>query len=1125
MTASNPPTFDLAAELPGPGVTLLEASAGTGKTYAIAGLVARFVADGVPLHEILVVTFTKAATSELRDRVRGRLLQVGAALSLAIDRGSGEPDATHDPVTAALLASDPGIVQQRYRRIQHALANFDSATITTTHGFCEAALAELGLAGDSELRPQFVPDVAEMVEQVATDLYVAGYYGNTHPEFGPARAQALAREAHHAWDAEIEPASSANVGTAHQISFAKRTRAEIDRRKRLAGLMTYDDQVGRLMRAVTDHHRGPEAIRMLRDRYRVVLVDEFQDTDESQWTIFAETFVGAGTRLILIGDPKQAIYSFRGADVFAYLAAARTADTRATLATNYRSTTELVEGLNLLFGQLELGDPQIRYRATSAAKGSSESSRPAVLFRRIGEDANVPRSSRGSETLIQVKLAGDAIAADLAAHVVRRLEDLTPCVSVSGGVFRKIRPGDIAVLTNSNAQADSIAAALRARSVPAVVRGSQSVLTTSAAKSIRTLAQALARPSSDQAVRRLAATELIGATAKDLVDPKQQQIVSRGQHRLLLGLHSDVQRWAEMYSEAGIEPVFASIKEKFQLSSRLLGFIGGERFLTDVEQVIDLVAARAASEGRQLTSLIEWLLARERKDGQSDANERARRIDTDAEAVQVITTHSAKGLEFEVVYCPYLWTSFMHAKSGDILRYHDKERRKLFVADSSDAGFRSAADRQDAEAMGESLRKAYVAMTRARSELVVYWGRGPYAEDAPLSVILGQHGHDTKSAFDSLSAHPQIAIEDWTTEPETRPWSDPDIPDQPTLGLSVLDREIDTAWRRTSFSALTAAAYDAHLQGSHGSDAGVDEADVAVADEVDSATSSVEQPGVATEALAGRVSKMSEIVGGARFGTFVHELFEVLDFTDADIAEQATVLVGKGASSLQLSDTDQVNLVGGLVDALATPLGQDLGGARLMDVGTTDRIDEMSFEFALAGGDSPIGTVRVSSIAEVLDRTLDPSDHLRGYLDHLREPVLQADVRGYLSGSVDLVLRTRTGAGDRFSVIDYKTNRLGAGPLTAWEYRPEAVQAAVFDANYPLQFLLYTVALHRYLRSRLTDYDPAKHLGPVKYLFIRGMLGADAPTVAGQPCGVFTWQPTADVVEALSELLANGVVE
>jgi len=218
---------------------------------------------------------------------------------------------------------------------------------------------------------------------------------------------------------------------------------------------------------------------------------------------------------------------------------------------------------------------------------------------------------------------------------------------------------------------------------------------------------------------------------------------------------------------------------------------------------------------------------------------------------------------------------------------------------------------------------------------------------------------------------------------------------------------------------------------------------------------------------------------------------------------------------------DPAHVVDGLAAAIETPLGPLVGDLRLRDVARADRLDELAFELPLVGGDDPTGRVALDALAAVLREHLAPDDPLGGYAARLADPALRPDVRGFLTGSLDLVLRL---PGGRFAIADHKTNWLGAPgePLTAWHHRPVALAHEMEHAHYGLQALLYTVALHRYLRWRLRGYDPDAHIAGVLYLFLRGMTGAEVPRVDGAPCGVFAWKPPGALVVALSDLLDRG---
>jgi exodeoxyribonuclease V beta subunit len=259
---------------------------------------------------------------------------------------------------------------------------------------------------------------------------------------------------------------------------------------------------------------------------------------------------------------------------------------------------------------------------------------------------------------------------------------------------------------------------------------------------------------------------------------------------------------------------------------------------------------------------------------------------------------------------------------------------------------------------------------------------------------------------------------------------------------------------------------------------------------------------------------------GVHVGTLVHRVFEATDFAAPDLGAELAQQVAAAQARRQVELGDPAAAVAGLQAAIETPLGPLLGGARLRDVGRADRLDELDFELPLAGGDAPTGRLALDTIARVLRAHLPAGDPLAGYADRLADPALRQVVRGYLTGSIDLVVRH----GDAFAIVDYKTNWLAAPgeELSAWHHRPAALAAEMERAHYGLQALLYTAALHRYLRWRLPGYDPDRHLAGVLYLFVRGMTGPETPVVDGLPCGVFSWRPSGALVTALSDALERG---
>jgi exodeoxyribonuclease V beta subunit len=1122
------PVFDVCGELP-TGTTVLEASAGTGKTFTIAALATRYVAEGLAeLPQMLLVTFGRMATAELRDRVRARLVSAERELRRP---GARESD---DELIAHLAAVDDEELERRRDRLTRALAQFDAATIATTHGFCQHALAGLGISADMDADAELLPDMADLVDEVVDDLYLSRYAtGQVQPvdvRLTVKQARDVAKAAVSDVQARLEPAHADRGSEAGQrFAFAQAVRAEVERRKRDRRLIGYDDLLTRLRDTLADPVSGEHAAQRLRDRYRFVLVDEFQDTDPVQWEVLQRAFHGHVT-LVLIGDPKQAIYAFRGADVVAYLHAAEAARSRATLGRNYRTDAPLLRAVDAVFAGAALGDDRIVVRPVDAHHPGCRLSRGASLRLRV-----VPRKALGERSRTKTAAVGRArelIARDVAADIVQQLSSGIHLETPKG--TRALQPGDIAVLTRRNEDATSVREALVAAGVPAVQSALVSVFSTKAAQDWLTLLHALEQPGRSAPVAAAAMTPFLGWDADRLA-------TATGDERDLLA--EQVRDWAHVLGFRGVAAL-TEVVAADGMAERLLATVDGERQLTDIRHVGQALHKASTEERLGVSALADWLRNRIDEAAGDYAEERSRRLESDSAAVQVVTIHASKGLEFPVVYVPFAWDRWDN-QTPDILHLHDASgRRVLDVGGKDGPGYDERRGIHLEEERGEDLRLLYVAMTRAAAQLVLWWAPTNNSKTGPLSrVLLGGTGPGEQPAAsvkipddDTLlerfgavarSAGGSVEIEQ-VTEPTPARWEPPGEREA-ELEVARFSRKLDLSWRRTSYTGLTAAAHDSDVSAGVASEpetTGVD-------DEADLSPSDIEPatiPAAAADALEPlRVvpSPMSELPGGALFGTLVHTVLERVD-TDAIDLDAELVRTCSEVSAMRVSGVDAAALAEGLRPVLATPLGPLAGGAALQDIRSRDRLSEMEFELPLSGGDV-VGEARLTTLSDVaglLRRHLAPDDVLAGYADVLDTPQLRREtLRGYLTGSLDAVLRVR-GSGDqvRYLVVDYKTNRLAPAsePVTAWHYRPDALLQAMQAAHYPLQLLLYLVALHRFLRWRQPGYDPDTHLGGGLYLFVRGMCGPQTPVVGGVPTGVFGWKPPASLVVELSRLLDRG---
>jgi exodeoxyribonuclease V beta subunit len=1123
--------FDVCGPLP-TGTTVLEASAGTGKTHAIGALVTRYVAEGAAeLDELLVVTFGRAASQELRERVRGQLVLAERALAdPATARAGG------DGVIALLATAPDEEVATRRDRLRAALAGFDAATIVTTHQFCQYVLTGLGIAGDGDTDVELVESLDDLVVEVVDDLYVGAFAPRTtEPIFDRVTALSLARKVIDDPQATLAPTGEDRASAAAwRLAFARRVRAEVDKRKRRQRVLGYDDLLSRLATALEPE--GAPARARMRARWRIVLVDEFQDTDPVQWQILDRAFNSHAT-IVLVGDPKQSIYAFRGGDIDTYLSAARTAGTHATLTRNWRSDAPLVDALQALFGPLALGNPDIPVRPVTAQTPTSRlvgapSSSPVRLRVVRRDDLAVGRGAK-----IPVDRARKFIARDLTADIAELLG--------SGASFdgEPVVAGDVAVIVGTHQQANLVRDSLADAGIPAVVSGNVSVFHTKAGDDWLVLLEALEQSNRSGRVRAAALTPFVGRTAAELAG---------GGDGLTDELSSLFSRWAAVLATRGVAALLEVASTEQNLPARLLGRVDGERQLTDLRHVGQSLHAAALAEGLGLAALTEWLRRRRADEGAEITTDRIRRLDTDAAATQVVTLHASKGLQYPVVYLPFAFDRFI--RTPDMLLLHERGERVLDIGGPGTLGRPERQRKALAEDAGEALRHLYVGLTRAQSQVVTWWAPTKNTTSSGLHRVLfgrrdatGSVPDEVPLVADDVAARELRDIErrgglvlERAAVSKARLATPPPM-SETEFAIGKLDRRVDDGWRRVSYSSLSAAAElgvtGAGIAGGAGVGGGVVghgalpagqpivAGDPGVGSEPeaterqDEAIPLIRTAAVAGDPLLAVPSPMADLPAGASFGTLVHAVLETTDPQAPDLPmelrERSAEQIARHGATFTAEQ-----LAAGLLPVLSSPLGPLAPGATLSDVGLRDRLAELDFEVPLAGGDGVEAGITLGALAPVLRRHLAADDPLAGYADRLASPAYEwQPLRGYLTGSLDLVIRL---PGPKYLVADYKTNWLGdvdAAALSAWHYRPAALAEVMAESDYPLQAMLYCVALHRFLRWRQPGYDPATHIGGVLYLFVRGMAGPATPLVDGRPCGVFGWRPPAGLITALSDLL------
>lgn len=1230
------------------GSRLIEASAGTGKTYTIAALYVRLVlgefghpaatpdslqgpaARALTPPEILVVTFTEAATKELRGRIRARLAE--AARCFLADPATKGGAAGYDDFLLRLRAATPPEHWMRCaRRLNLAAEWMDEAAISTIHGWCNRMLREYAFVSGSLLNQRLETDQSELFAEVVRDYWrtfivplppeaVAevrkhwpapehmegllkrlGEALDGIPEVAPptellpqrlAERTAVLAQLKQPWTewvaelrdaldgarerklingsklkqnnyykwlddlaawaadpARIDPGLSAAAlarltpdGIAEvwkdgeplqhpgldalaalpeQLSalpevhrevlyhaahwVAARFASEQQRRAQ----MGFNDLLTRLDEALQGE-QGPLLAQRIREAFPVALIDEFQDTDPLQYRIFDAIYRvrdnDPDTVFVLIGDPKQAIYAFRGADIHTYLQARRDCGRRLhTLQRNFRSTPEMVEAVNRVFLQAE----------------QDEAGEGAFLFRRAGDNPVpfVPASANGLREVLEVD-GVRPVAMHIAWQQLEKGEKYTrggyvgamarACADemqrliLAGqagtagfrddkGGWRALRPSDLAVLVNAGHESDAIRAALAARGIRSVyLSDSASVFDTPQALELELWLAACAEPDDARRLRAALATATLAVPWSRLEQLNQDEQAWEALVQQFRGYH---QRWQRQ----GVLPMLRHLLNDFDVPARLLAAAGGERRLTDILHLAELLQTAAAQlDGEQ--ALLRYFAEQRESGGTLAEDVRQQRLESDADLVQVVTVHKSKGLEYPLVFFPFA-ARYRRTESGDFpLRSRTPDGRSLWLLEERDGALAQV----DRERLGEDIRKLYVALTRARHHCWV--GLAPLDDfaDSGFGYLLGgaRAVGQWEARLAALVAPEVVEVEVvesfLETSEETPVAPDAPAPAVPAPAVPYLScqpqRRIHEHWWIASYSALElsnqlTAALDDEVQPAAG-DASAETAHEDIFHE--HALAQANPPGLPAASRAAH--SMHTFPRGPEAGSFLHDILEWC-------ATQGFAAVAAAPELLRDQIARRCARRGWTpwIEALLAWV-QDLLQTRFVLPDT---------DFSLAGLTRPVAEMefwlQVASLdAQHLDR-LVCAQTLGGAA---RPLVQERRLNGMLKGFMDLVFEHE----GRYYVADYKSNWLGP---EASAYTPEALTQAVLHHRYDLQYVLYTLALHRLLRSRLAGYDYDRHVGGAVYLFLRGI---EAP---GQ--GVHFERPPRALIEALDAEFRGGV--
>jgi exodeoxyribonuclease V beta subunit len=1115
-----------------PSPLLVEASAGSGKTWTLAHLAVRFmVEDHVEPDRILLVTFTRDAARELRGRVREHLDTVIAFLVAPAD----DAGAAQEWRDAWARRWEGGATREDdLRRARLCRANLDGLHARTIHSFAAATTRgeAAGVGDDGRLWRQALAETRARwalrrpgddaalrsrdpatIEEIARVLYESGVRSaaggpavDVVPHRGDARGDATSHAAHLQRELALDVVArfSALLRRAHRSSFADLVVGLAERLER------------------TDAGRFVED---LRNAYSVVMIDEFQDTDPLQWRVFSEIFLDAPQcRLIAVGDPKQAIYRFRSASVETFLGVRDACRARGvpvvSLAHNYRATPRMVGAVNALFAGTDFHyapdepaeSPVIAFEAATSRRAAA--AHPATAFgdRDAPVHLRVAPHQRGVSGLPH---------GEIAAYVAR--------AHAAGVAYR-----EIAVLCASNEDCRKVHRGLARQRIASTTTSDTSIFDCAAARQLRHLMVALAAPQDASLTEALRATWFAGPGRDDPDD--------HGVGRL-------VTRLSAAFASDGVAAL-----TRYLRSRDVLGVVAAlrdaERHLTDLAHLSELVTRDC--HGVTLPALVlSWL------DGAAtalDADEATatRRLETESDAVRVLTVHKAKGLEFDVVLLPDLVRGFREVRdtgAGAVRRWVHDARTVVDAGSGLAWGGEDATAERDrltesADA-GEQRRLLYVALTRARHSTVA-WVRLRYQtplsgelvrllvdrdlDESGLSVVRNRPLAEVRALFvtgawaakgdpavrralrdpvavvrENFAACPDVEV--MAIGEDVPAWDPGDgVPAPAAPGGVVVDAAPHVARQRRRWSYSDVARDLAET----GDVAVEDRGEVEEAAGADEARLDADERVLAREAVRADVSGVFAQLAGTRLGLVVHRVLERAVGSSGDVEDLLDeALVENGVGPGEVGDA-LATVRDSLHAVMGRPL-ETLQGRTLRDLQVGDVATEMRFVLALGAKPSPRRLSAAADAVLALDRS---GPHGRGlFADYFGAPDLFAGrlSEGYLVGSLDLTVR---GSDGRYRVVDYKSDQLAGA---ARPYAPDAMRAHMAAHHYPLQALFYAVALHRFLRDRLVDYDPSRHLGGVDYYFVRVV--GDASALDGD--GVASWPITPAAVAAASDALGG----
>lgn len=1213
------------------GVHLVEANAGTGKTWNIEALVIRLLVEKKlePGH-VLVVTFTDAAAQELRERILVRINQVYKALS--------ESDYTGSDTFLIACREKYGTQQSILDHFETCKSRFDEASIYTIHSFCKQVLTDFRFEAGLETEMNILPDSRIIQQEVIKDEwrslnhrfskdsesrladiltgkvglgqleslfnsyssktgvrldsesssllgqacdrvktrwstmdpskwvhdYVDGLeeavqtwedhkdeirkqwlnteisrydYARDGDKWETALNQFLEKPLVGSVDKHVEKFTSTFIqekplkksSTAplpdhpffELIDFlfygrtvlenqilresCERMKQSYLQKRQQQQVLIFDDLLSFTERALDPEKNGSNATvltKALREKYPVALIDEFQDTDQTQYSIFRRIYVQERSEkylLYMIGDPKQSIYLFRGADLKTYFKARKDAESTFTLSKNFRSTQALVQGVNAVFsGENSFLDDELTYKPSSADKTTS--------------DLIVPHESNAPLRFIDIKARNETkSASELAvmkwvvfsiSRLLSRIGSNSTILDKSSGLKRQVHPGDIALLVATHNQSRRLKHMLAEVGIPAVESGEASVFLSEEAGYLNLLLDVVLDPRRTRKVRALLTTPLFGLTSEQVQ-----------------ALELDDTQWTnfieifrlgeQIASNKGVLAGLRFLFDRLEIEKNLVQRGNGERSLTNLRHLAELLHAEETSQRRSLSGLASWLLMQRKDVNAVKSDDRNMRLESDDERVHIITMHKSKGLQFPIVYAPFLWNKAWRKKTELFYKINEQTGEMERRFDPDNLVHNDGIQLGRIENLQDQIRLLYVTLTRAEQRCYVPYSSWKEFNTSPLYAVLAtrlvQDGIRSEklgatlvrmdnsvlnvpSEWDENNLISHILSDLMLKSNQTIHFEQigsiekPVLFDQRSIQQKVKAKDFDQNALKRLIPGRSVSSYSS-IQRKYGHESTFDgmQRDEHAGQGKDSVAFEVSTR--IESQLSNERKAILNFPKGAITGNFWHELLETVDFSDET---QWNEIVDQISAKYGFTDTDDKETVRNLIqNTVDSPIGQhpafkkqnpDMLNLKLSALSWTKTLREMEFLY-------PYSAIELQSMVTELRQIIPQNDKISALAT-----IQSFDTTSLLTGLIDLVFESN----GKFFILDYKSNYLGE---TLADYTHSEIEKDICSNGYNVQYHLYTAALVRYLSRQIYNFSYEKHFGGVFYLYWRGLNKEDSTGV------------------------------